>query len=77
MQNLQNQLDTKSEDYSRLMQLFNALQQGSDHVATTILARLRLGESLENLIAMIEKIEQEEYVGPDPIDFDLLSMFVT
>ena len=54
MQNLQQQLGAKTEDYDRLMNLFNALSERSDHEATTLLARIRLGEPVQNLIATIE-----------------------
>ena len=57
MQNLQQQLENKTEDYSRLMQLFNALQRTSDPEAATLLARLRLGESIDSLVVSIETSE--------------------
>ena len=50
MQNLQTQLGNKTEDYDKLKQLFNAMQHGSDHEATEILARLRLGASIDHLL---------------------------
>lgn len=53
MQNLQQQLNTTSGDYGRLLDLFSAFQSGSDHEATTLLARLRLGESIDSLLTTV------------------------
>ena len=55
MQNLQQLLDKKNEDHDRLVVLFNAFQQGSVDQATNLLARLRIGESIESLAAEIEQ----------------------
>ena len=53
MQNLQQQLDRRNDEYGRLMHLFGALRSGTDVDATTLLARLRLGESIDDLVAAV------------------------
>lgn len=58
MQGLQQQLEQRTEDHDRLMVLMNALQHGSDDTATLLLARLRIGESIDELISSIESGEQ-------------------
>lgn len=50
MQNLQQQLTTRTADYTRLRSLFTALEQGTDQEATTLLARLRMGAGIEDLL---------------------------
>lgn len=55
MQNLQQQLERRNEDHDRLMTLFNAFQHGSDDLAANLLARLRLGESVETLVSLLEE----------------------
>lgn len=54
MQNLQQMLDKKTEDFDRVMTLFSAFQHGSDELATNLLARLRIGESIESLVQELE-----------------------
>lgn len=58
MQGLQQQLEQRTEDHDRLMVLMNALQHSSDDIATLLLARLRIGESIDELISSIESGEQ-------------------
>ena len=53
MQNFQQQLETKTEEHAKMVSLFNALQHGSDYEATTILARLRLGANIDDLVFFI------------------------
>ena len=53
MQSLQQQLESKTEEYNRLMHFFITLQSGTDNQATTLLARLRLGESIDDLIGPV------------------------
>ena len=53
MQNLQQQLESKSGEHSKLMNLFNAFQHGSDYEATTLLARLRLGANVDDLLSLV------------------------
>ena len=63
MQHLQQQLDLKSLDNDRLRNLVSTLSEGTDHDATTLLARLRLGENLEDLlVALAADGSNEEYV---------------
>ncbi len=50
MQNLQQQLDSRTSEHGKLVSLFNALQHGSDQDATSILARLRMGSSIDELL---------------------------
>ena len=57
MQGLQQQLDQRNVDHDRLMILMNAFQHGSDDLATFLLARLRIGESVEQLVCSIEAQE--------------------
>ena len=54
MQHLQQQIENKNQNLNRLMDLFNALQNGTDHEATTLLARLRLGESIDDLLSSVQ-----------------------
>lgn len=54
MQGLQQQLDKRNEDHDRIMILMNALQHGTDDMATLLLARLRIGESLDKLVTSIQ-----------------------
>lgn len=49
MQNIQQKLDSKTGDLDRAMAVLCRLQQGTDEEASEVLARLRLGESVENL----------------------------
>lgn len=58
MQSIQQKLDSKTEICNRLMKLVYVLQYGSDQEATTLLARLRLGESIENLLT--ERSEEKK-----------------
>lgn len=57
MQDLQLQLDDKTEDYDQLMELFNAFRELSDYEATNLLARFRLGENIEELRASLKAQE--------------------
>lgn len=50
MQNLQQLLERKIEENDRLMLLFSALKDGSDQLATNLLARMRMGEEIQSLI---------------------------
>lgn len=54
MQNLQQQLEGKTGEHTKLVNLFNAMQRGSDQEATTLLARLRLGADVDDLLTMVE-----------------------
>jgi ABC-type phosphate/phosphonate transport system ATPase subunit len=58
MQNLQKQLTSKSEDLEKLKMLFEALSRGSDQQATTLLAQLRLGDSINDLLSYISGDQQ-------------------
>jgi hypothetical protein len=49
MQNLQQQLEVRTTDHERMQDLFNRLQNGSDQEATTLLATLRLGATIDEL----------------------------
>lgn len=49
MQNLQQLLENKTEEHERLLRLFFALQDGSDELATNLLARMRMGEGFQAL----------------------------
>lgn len=57
MQNLQQQLDTMSVDYGDLKGLFHVLQTGTDQEATALLARLRIGQSREELMASVASLQ--------------------
>ena len=64
MQNIQMQFDNSREDNVRLANdnfkltdLFDAFRSGTDHEATTLLARLRLGESIDELLSFAEATE--------------------
>lgn len=57
MQNLQNQLGSKTEQHDKLQRLFDALRRGSDQEATTLLARLRLGSTIDDLLAYVGEVE--------------------
>ncbi|KAK3679399.1 hypothetical protein LTR78_000960 [Recurvomyces mirabilis] len=48
-QNLQQKLEVKSRDYDRVMSVLQRLQSGTDNEAAGLLARLRLGESVEQV----------------------------
>jgi uncharacterized protein YbaP (TraB family) len=58
MQNLQKQLTSKSEDLEKLKMLFEALSRGSDQQATMLLAQLRLGDSIDDLLSYISGDQQ-------------------
>ena len=49
MESLRQRLDNRTKEYKCLIALFDALREGSDFEATTLLARLRMGESLDDL----------------------------
>lgn len=63
MQNLQNQLHSKTDEHGKLKQLFDALQRGSDQEATTLLARLRLGDSIDDLLSYVGVGQQSSSSG--------------
>lgn len=70
MQNLQQQLEIRSADYAKLQSVFAALEQGTDQEATTLLARLRMGASTEDLLHFTQSVhpssryfEQLEMLG--------------
>ena len=48
-QNLQQKLEVKTRDYDRVMNVIQRLQSGSDNEAASLLARLRLGQSVEQV----------------------------
>ena len=50
MQNLQNLLDTKTEQHGRLSQLFEAMAASSDTQGAAILARVRMGYSVDAIL---------------------------
>jgi len=50
MQDLQQKLESKTQDLTRVMSIIKVMQQGSDHDATEILARLRLGDPLQIVV---------------------------
>lgn len=52
MQNLQQQLESRTSEHGKLVSLFNTLQRGTDLDATTMLARLRMGASIDELLGM-------------------------
>ena len=54
MQNLQHKLDTTNEDYRRLSTLLEAFRTSTDYEATSLLARFRLGESIDDLVMSLE-----------------------
>lgn len=54
MQDLQQKLESKSQDLIRAMTIINVMQQGSDQDATEILARLRLGDPLQKVADALE-----------------------
>ena len=49
MQNLQQQLERSTVDNNKMQRVFNALQTGTDSESTTLLARLRLGATIDEL----------------------------
>ena len=51
MQNLQNLLETKTEEHGRLSQLFDAMATSSDEGGAAILARVRMGYSVDRILA--------------------------
>lgn len=63
MQGLQQQLDQRNEDHDRLMTLLDAFRDSSDDIATLLLARLRIGESIEHLVASLEDQDEDRMVG--------------
>ncbi|KAK4570269.1 hypothetical protein LTR86_002349 [Recurvomyces mirabilis] len=48
-QNLQQKLEVKTRDYDRVMSVLQRLQSGTDNEAAGLLARLRFGESVEQV----------------------------
>lgn len=53
MQNLQNQLRSTTEEKEKLEKLFNAMQTGTDHAAAELLARLKMGDTIDDLLSYI------------------------
>lgn len=51
MQSLRKQLGDKDKAYDQLLELFHVLRYGSDEEASLLLARLRLGDDLDELHA--------------------------
>jgi hypothetical protein len=58
MQNLQKQLNSKSEDLEKFKMLFEAFWRGSDQQATALLARLRVGDSIDDLLSYLSADQQ-------------------
>jgi hypothetical protein len=52
MQHLQQQLDIRNAEFTQLQNLFNAMRYASDQQATGLLARMRLGASVEELLGI-------------------------
>lgn len=53
-QYLQHQLEYTTKEYDKLLAFLTALQNGSDFVATSLLARLRLGANIDELLSSLE-----------------------
>ncbi|KAK3709951.1 hypothetical protein LTR37_010570 [Vermiconidia calcicola] len=50
MQNIQRQLESKTQEHGKLVNLFERLRHSTDNEAANILARLRLGACVDELI---------------------------
>jgi hypothetical protein len=65
MQSLQSQLGTMSDELEKLKQLFEALRRGNDQESTTLLAKLRMGDSIDDLLSYLGQGEQSSSAGYD------------
>ena len=65
MQSLQSQLTTLSDEHKKLKDLFEALRRGNDQESTTLLAKLRMGDSIDNLLSYLGQDEQSLSSGYD------------
>lgn len=65
MQHLQNQLTSKSDDYDKLKQLFEAMQGGDNQRATMLLAKLRMGDSIDDLLSYVGESQGSSSSGCD------------
>ena len=65
MQSLQSQLGAMSDEYEKLKQLFEALRHGNDQESTTLLAKLRMGDSIDDLLSYLGQDEQSSSSGYD------------
>ena len=69
MQDLRQQVEGKSEAIRNLMTLFHAFRVLSDYEATALLARLRLGASLGELMAVVASLQvPDTYAGSSQQD---------
>ncbi len=60
MQNLQQQLDASNQSVDKQARLLSIMQHGSDQLATSLLHRLRMGESVDALIESAESTRREQ-----------------
>lgn len=54
MQNLQQQLQARDHEIATTTRLLNMLQTSTDQHATELLARLRLGESVDEIVGRFD-----------------------
>jgi len=54
MQDLQQKLESRTQDLGRAMTVIEIMQRGSDQDATEVLARLRLGDTLQKVVDALE-----------------------
>lgn len=69
LQNLQEQLDAHKREHAKLSAIFRALQQASDFEATSLLARIRLGSMVDELLPFVGWVQEgaaEETGTPVP-----------
>lgn len=67
MQNLQEKLDTSTRDYAKLLAIFRALQRSSDSEAANLLARIRLGSMIDELLPLVGWQEENPGQASAPV----------
>ncbi|KAK5168637.1 uncharacterized protein LTR77_005946 [Saxophila tyrrhenica] len=65
MQNLQQQLEARTADHGRLQNLFSLLQNGTDQEATSLLARMRMGAGVDELLSVAQPSPMSSMSLPD------------